>query len=245
MTRKRLSSSDRRDSIIEAATGVFARSGFSGAKTLDIARAANVSEALVFRHFPNKVAIYRAVLRTIIRSQDETLKVLSGTTPDAGGIIDLLRRTFLHSLLGKDAHNAQGTRIYFSSLGGDGTYASLAYRRSMRLWLDPLAVAMEEARKAGDITGQPMPPHNAFIFIEHVSSIMLVSRTHEPGIIPYEGDDEQLLENAVRFCARGLGMTDAAIERHRDLMRTAAPDKAIDAPATPKAPARKTRSKAA
>lgn len=218
MTKKRLSSSDRRDSIIDAATSVFARDGFSGAKTLDIARAAKVSEALIFRHFPNKVAIYRAVLRRMIRSQDETFDVLSGPAPNASGIIEMLRRTFAHSLLGQAANNAEGTRIYFSSLSGDGTYAALAYRRSMRLWCEPLAIAMAEARAAGDLVGPPIPAENAFAFIEHMSSMMLVSRTHDQGIIPYQGNDEALLEQTILFCARGLGMSDAAIEANRGLM---------------------------
>lgn len=56
MTKKRLSSIDRRESIIKAATGVFARKGLSGAKTIDITRAANVSDALIFRDFRNSAA---------------------------------------------------------------------------------------------------------------------------------------------------------------------------------------------
>jgi AcrR family transcriptional regulator len=230
MTRKRLSSSDRRDSIIEAATSVFARDGFNGAKTLDIARAANVSEALIFRHFPNKVAIYRAVLRRMIRTQDETFRVLSGMEPNTAGIIDMLRRTFTHSLRGKAAHNAQSIRIYFSSLAGDGTYAALAYRRSMRLWFEPLAIAIEAARAAGDIAGPPISAQNAFIFIEHVSSMMLVARTSQQDIIAYAGDDEQLLEESIRFCARGLGLSDAAIDAHHHLMREPAAAGSVASP---------------
>ncbi|WP_380879279.1 TetR family transcriptional regulator [Sphingomonas sp. DBB INV C78] len=246
MTKQRLSSNDRRDSIIEAATGVFARSGFSGTKTFDIAKAAEVSEALIFRHFPSKVAIYRAVLRRMIRSQDATFKVLSGMSPDAAGIIDMLRRTFVHSLQGKDANNAEGIRIYFSSLSGDGTYAALAYRRSMRLWLKPLEIAMEKARLAGDLVGPPMSAKNAFTFIEHVSSMMLASRTHQRGIIPYEGDDAALLEEAIRFCARGLGLSDAVIEAHRGLMQASAAVKAgAPSSARPVKTTRKAKPKAA
>lgn len=220
MTRKRLSSSDRRDSIITAATSVFARNGFNGARTNDIAKAAKVSEALLFRHFPSKVAVYRAVLRRIIRSQDETFQILSGMSQDTPGIIDILQRTFRNSLNGSNAPNAEGIRLYISSMVGDSSYASLAYRRSLRLWLEPLDLAMRQAHAAGDLVGPPLPARNVFAFIEHVSTMMLVSRTHENGIIPYEGDDDALLENAIRFCARGLGLTDAAIESHAHYIRT-------------------------
>ncbi|ARS26131.1 hypothetical protein KC8_02345 [Sphingomonas sp. KC8] len=218
MTKKRLSSSDRRDSIIDAATGVFAQHGFSGAKTQEIAKAAKVSEALVFRHFPNKVAIYRAVLRHMIRSQNVTFALLSGVPSNTRGLIDMLRRTFLHSLSGASAINAEGMRIFFASLTGDGTYATLAYRRSVRLWLTELDAALSSARASGDLVGAPITPQNIFTFIEHVSSMMLVSRTHPNGIVPYVGDDQQLLRDAVRFCARGIGLTEAAIEAHKELL---------------------------
>lgn len=214
MSKKRLSSTDRRDSIIDAATAVFARQGFSGAKTQDIAREAKVSEALIFRHFPTKVAIYRAVLRRMIRAQDEALVVLSGMSPDAAGIVDMLRRTFSESMAGRAALNAEGRRILFASLAGDGTYAALAYRRSLRLWLKPIELAMAGAREAGDLVGEPIPALSAFAFIEHVDSMLLLGRTHGQLAFRYAGGDETILRDAIRFCARGIGLRDAAIDAH-------------------------------
>ena len=154
----------------------------------------------------------------MIRSQNVTFALMNGIAPDARGLIDMLRRTFLHSLSGASAVNAEGMRIFFASLTGDGTYATLAYRRAARLWMVGLDTALANARAAGDLTGEPIAPKNIFTFIEHVSSMMLVSRTHPNGIVPYVGDDQQLLRDAIRFCARGIGLTDAAIEANKDLL---------------------------
>lgn len=162
MSRKRLSGEERRESIIDAAIGVFARDGYNGARTQDIAKAAKVSEALVFRHFQSKAALYRAVLRRMIRLQDETFHVLSGMSPDTRGLIDMLCRTFHMSLAGKGAIHSEGAFILFSSLAADGSYASLAYRRSMRLWFEPFELAMQKAREVGDIQGKLMSALNAF-----------------------------------------------------------------------------------
>ena len=41
---------------------MFARSGYNGAKTRDIAEAAGVNEALLFRHFQHKEDLYAAIL---------------------------------------------------------------------------------------------------------------------------------------------------------------------------------------
>lgn len=58
----RLPSEDRRRQLIETALDFFARQGFEGTTTKEIAAAAGVTEAIIFRHFPNKQALYTAVL---------------------------------------------------------------------------------------------------------------------------------------------------------------------------------------
>src|SRR3990167_5897744 len=58
----RQSSTERQASLIQAATTLFAKKGFNGTTTKEIARAAGISEALVFKHFPTKRALYAAIL---------------------------------------------------------------------------------------------------------------------------------------------------------------------------------------
>lgn len=58
----RLSSGDRRQQIVEVATRLFARQGYEGTTTRQIAEAAEVNEAIIFRHFPTKEDLYWAVI---------------------------------------------------------------------------------------------------------------------------------------------------------------------------------------
>ena len=53
---------DRQASLISSAAALFAAKGFKGTTTKAIARAAGVSEALVFKYFPTKRALYTAIL---------------------------------------------------------------------------------------------------------------------------------------------------------------------------------------
>jgi TetR/AcrR family transcriptional regulator len=53
---------DRRRQLLQVAVESFARNGFSGTKTKDIAAAAGVSEAILFRHFGSKEDLYHAIL---------------------------------------------------------------------------------------------------------------------------------------------------------------------------------------
>lgn len=58
----RMSAADRRTQLLEIALNVFAQKGFNGATTKEIAAAAGITEAMIFRHFPSKQALYQAVL---------------------------------------------------------------------------------------------------------------------------------------------------------------------------------------
>ena len=71
----RLSSSDRKRQILEVATDLFARHGFDGVTTRQIADAAGITEAIVFRHFASKDDLYWEVLSAKSAS-DEVKKQL-------------------------------------------------------------------------------------------------------------------------------------------------------------------------
>ncbi|HTW66864.1 MAG TPA: TetR/AcrR family transcriptional regulator [Bryobacteraceae bacterium] len=58
----RMPGEDRRRQLLRVAVDSFARNGFSGTKTKDIAAAAGVSEAILFRHFASKEDLYHAIL---------------------------------------------------------------------------------------------------------------------------------------------------------------------------------------
>ena len=53
---------ERRVQILATAVNLFSRHGFRGTTTREIAKAAGVSEAMVFRHFATKEALYGAIL---------------------------------------------------------------------------------------------------------------------------------------------------------------------------------------
>jgi AcrR family transcriptional regulator len=62
---------DRRQDILKAAMELFAKKGFRGTTTRDLATHAEVNEAIIFRHFHNKEELYRAILEEKMRHPEK------------------------------------------------------------------------------------------------------------------------------------------------------------------------------
>jgi len=60
---KRMSAGGRREQILQGATCLFAEKGFRGTTTREIAQHLGISEALMFKYFPSKEVLYRAIIQ--------------------------------------------------------------------------------------------------------------------------------------------------------------------------------------
>lgn len=97
----RFSAQDRREQIMQVAMGLFARQGFNGTTTRQIADAAGVNEAIIFRHFPSKEDLYWAIIedrcRVGGRRKELTDRFQSGASDQeifASIAEDILRRNW-------------------------------------------------------------------------------------------------------------------------------------------------------
>jgi AcrR family transcriptional regulator len=75
LTPRVLSTADeRREEVLRAAMEVMSTRGLYGTPTLDIARAAGLSQAYVFRLFPTKLSLFVAVVERSFQQIQETLE---------------------------------------------------------------------------------------------------------------------------------------------------------------------------
>lgn len=70
---RRLPAQERRQAIVEAALGVFSSGSYAGATTAEIARAAGITEPVLYRHFASKRDLWLACLEA---AWDETRTML-------------------------------------------------------------------------------------------------------------------------------------------------------------------------
>jgi AcrR family transcriptional regulator len=90
MTNLRMTSDLRRQLILGAAKRCFARNGFAGTTTKSVAAAAAISEALLFKHFPSKAALYAEILAEECEADPDLLHLL-GQEPSTAALVELTR----------------------------------------------------------------------------------------------------------------------------------------------------------
>ncbi|MFT4035117.1 MAG: TetR/AcrR family transcriptional regulator [Patulibacter sp.] len=79
--RRRMSATQRREVILEAATEVFARHGFHQTAIDQVAQAAGVSKALIYEHFASKTELQQTVIRELVSDLFEDVAVAVAATP--------------------------------------------------------------------------------------------------------------------------------------------------------------------
>src|SRR5258708_13194383 len=91
MAATRLDSDERRQRIVDAGVPLFARKGFAGTTTRELAEAAGISEALLFRHFPSKQMLYREILQQVGCQGDPALEQLARLPASSATLVGMVR----------------------------------------------------------------------------------------------------------------------------------------------------------
>jgi TetR/AcrR family transcriptional regulator, transcriptional repressor of aconitase len=209
----RLDNDERRKAIVEAAVPLFARNGFAGTTTRELAAAAGVSEALLFRHFPSKQSLYREILTLGCEGDPalEKLATLPASTATLVGIIRFMVRRFV---LGSETERREldlRMRLMLHSILEDGGYARELFAAVAPRVVPLFTASLKAAEAAGDLASLPADGANRFWFAHHVAAMMAFAFLPQQGFIPYQGSLDRLVEEASDFILRGIGMTEAAI----------------------------------
>src|ERR1700687_2834932 len=111
----RFSSADRREQILDVATGLFAQQGFRGTTTKLVAEKSRVTEAVIFRHFPGKEELYWAVIERKIDSAAPPERLLENL--EAGGDdLDILSRVAFEVLERRAQDQTLSRLLLYSAL---------------------------------------------------------------------------------------------------------------------------------
>ncbi len=209
----------RRAAILRAAGGVIARAGINGASVREIASAAGVSEALLYKHFPSKAAIYDEALAMARGSSQFTISRFATLPPNTESFVLLAYATIEFIMFGFPGRGEEqyGTwRLMFQSLLDDGVHARHIMSDTAAAWKEHVVANYAAAVAAGDIVELAIEPANRFRFVQQLGVALRLSHLPDSPALEYEGTKRDLADQAVLFTLRGLGLRDEAIARYFD-----------------------------
>jgi len=213
----RLSSKQRRQAIVEAVRGVFADKGFDGTTTRELAYAAGVSEALIYKHFPSKASLYAAMLDACAKGPAFVeFKRILALKPSISTLVIMVH--FIVSYYAErriiDANKAAMNCLMVRSLLDDGEFVRLTHKKYASAWIEKFKACLKEGLKAGALCETPVRPDLSVWFVHHLAfSLMLHLHPKSPAI-NYNASKETLVEQATWFALLGVGLKEEAIHRH-------------------------------
>jgi AcrR family transcriptional regulator len=213
MVMTRLDSDERRKAIVAATVPLFARKGFAGTTTRELAEAAGISEALLFRHFPTKKLLYGEILRLGCEG-DPALERLAALQPSSATLVHMIHYMVRYFLLGVGLDRAEldtRLRLILHSFLEDGEYARELFDTIFERVHPLFAASLEAAAAAGDLALDSVASANRFWFGHHIAAMMAFVLLPGRASIAYQGALTALAEEASRFILHGIGLTDAAI----------------------------------
>jgi AcrR family transcriptional regulator len=159
--RCRLPAAQRRAAIVEAALQVFGERSYGRATTAEIARAAGVSEPILYRHFASKRDLYIACLEAMAARLHETTEAIIAAEPDPREWTFAVPRA-LERLRKQAIYPSQ---MWIQALGEAGEDADLTryLRQHMRELHAFAAGIIRRAQEAGGVAPDRDPDAEAWI----------------------------------------------------------------------------------
>jgi AcrR family transcriptional regulator len=213
MAATRLDSDERHKAIVAAAVPLFARNSFAGTTTRELAEAAGISEALLFRHFPSKKHLYGEILRLGCEG-DPALERLATLEPSTITLVHMIHFMVRYFLLGAGVDQTEldtRLRLVLHSFLEDGEYARELFDRIFERVHPLFAASIAAAAAAGDLRPGPIASANRFWFGQHIAAMVAFVFLPGRSSVPYQGTPAALVEEASWFILRGIGMKDTAI----------------------------------
>ncbi len=212
--KKKLSAEERKAEITIAARGEFAKKGFYGTSIRDIAKAANVSEALIYRHFSSKEDLYKEIffyLDTQVRKLGGYFKNQEPSTKTLIRIVYALTSMIMTEMPGRAEEQKLFERLLVYSLLENTSFAKSSFllydKELMPVWKASMDIAIEK----GDIY-EPIVDTGAKMWLSHHLA-MAMNFLHLSGeaLFPSQNSLSEQINGMVVFILRGIGLKNKSI----------------------------------
>lgn len=194
---------DKQQKVVEAAIRIFAEKGFANTSTSEIAKAAGVAEATIFRHYRTKDNLLLSVLLPFIkdmipRMADEIFNGLMSQNPATF-------EQFLKALIKNRMDFLNDNRKLFQILVKEVMYSD-EFKQELEPFVSELIIphfnrVIETFKERGDLIDQPTPillrMLLTFLYGYFTSHFVLMTNNAVM-------EEEAEIEEVVRFIMNGL-----------------------------------------
>jgi AcrR family transcriptional regulator len=212
-----MSGAERKESILRAVRKVFAEKGFRGITSRELAQAAGVSEALLFRHFPSKESLYAAIQESCCRKEDiENMGDLDAREDSTANLVFLVRllvTEMFRAPSNDDPDEVTMRRLFLRSITEDGEFVRLFLKGLPSQWVRKTEQCLQAAIAAGD-AAPGSSPHLLGWFSHHLAAMIAIHLLPDTPIVDYGFSRQELIQHTVWFALRGMGLKEDVIAHH-------------------------------
>src|SRR3954469_6920950 len=209
-----MSADERRAAIVKAVLPLFARQGFSNTTTRQLAEAAGVSEALLYKHVPSKDSLYAEIQNFGKQGGDPSLERLASLEPSTSTLVHIVYYIMRTVALGRPNDPIGWEtrhRLIVNSCLEDGDFPRYLFTNHFNCCHDKIEACLAAAQKSGDLVSSPVATQNRCLFAHHLAGMIAIMHLPKNPVVNYRVSKEDLLNQAVWFVLRGMGLTDQAI----------------------------------
>lgn len=212
MTKHRIAAEERRKALIAVARELCAHKGFESVTTRELAKAAGVSQSLLYKHFPSKDSLYAAMRDDCINlSELEDFKHVLAVQPSTGSLVVITR--FLMSKILSEGQKSIDLLIV-RSLIEDGEFVLTMHKDILAPWFAKVEQSLKAAVHSKEAEAVPSCGQTAALFTQAVAMGLMLMMRPKRKIVDLNATREQLVEKCVWFALLGIGVKADAIRRH-------------------------------
>lgn len=199
----------QRERIIRAATGVFSRKGYDGARVDEIARKAGLPKGNVLYYFKTKKDLYRVVIEQVLGLWLDALGDIA-----VDGNPEAAIRQYVSRKLSLSRHYPEASRLFAMEVISGAPVISGHLSGQLRNWVEDKGGVFKKWQEEGQMA--KIDPAHAFFMIWAVTQTYADFEAQIQAVTAVEDYDTEIYGGAttevVEVLVRGLGLKSEASE---------------------------------
>lgn len=206
---------ERKQSILLASIPLFAKKGFEGTTTTQIADVSGVSEALLYRHFKSKEEIYSGIQTTICDRKEKVFNEIPKLPLHINSlnfilyfILNVITRNPRDDVISKSI-----PRLVLMSLLESGEFVRILNETRLKPLIPVIAEQLEHAKEVGVISSKVNLSAEEVLWYGHNLAVGLsMMQLPEKEVFEFQLNSEDKLKHIFEYILRAIGYKDSHIK---------------------------------